>query len=396
MIEIEQVWKAVDRRTVALSAERIPLDQAGDRMLAVAVRADTDLPPFDQSAMDGYALGSAPSGAPFKQVATLAAGHASRRTLRPGEAARVFTGARLPRGTFAIARQEDCTAKADVVRVGVACPHGAHVRQRGGIARAGAQILPAGCRLLPGVAGLLASCNAFEVSVLRRPKIEHLVTGDELARPGEKLRPGRIRDANGPLIQALLAALGLSTRRRRLSDSAAALRKAVVKSDADLLLISGGSGPGGRDHARAALEAAGFAVHCSSVNSRPGRPLIFASRGPRLAFGLPGNPLSHYVTFHGFVRRAIARMEGRPPPRLLSATLRGDPPDADDRRRSWFPARLTLGAGGAEARPLRWKHSGDLTPLAEANALILSSGEAPLRDGDRVAVLPAFDTLEAA
>lgn len=397
MIAIEQVWRLIDRKASRLPEENVPLDLAVGRVLAAPVRAVVDQPPFDQSAMDGFALGALPGKTSFRVVAHIAAGHAASRRLRPGEAARILTGGMVPRGAVAVARQEDCTTCGDMVRVRMPYPSGANIRRRGAILRAGAEILSAGRRFLPGAAGLLAACGVSHLLVVRRPRIEHLITGDEILSADRPLAAGHLRDANGPLLRALLGAMGLRARQKHLPDSAAALRRATQTSEADLVLISGGSGSGERDHARAAIEAAGFAIHCSSVNSRPGRPLIFASRGKRLAFGLPGNPLAHFVGFHAFVRRALARMEGSAPPRFIKATLRAVVRDPGDGRRSWFPARLTSGARGNEARLLSWKHSGDLTPLVEANALLLDDGDArPPRAGDCVALLPTFDTMEDA
>lgn len=396
MMEIEQVWEAIDRHASRLPSERVPPARAVGRTLAEPVLADEDQPPFDQSAMDGYALGSPTAGSPYAVVATIAAGESTGIVLREGEAARILTGAMVPAGAVAVARQEDCEADARSVRVIAPCPDGTHIRRRGGVARKGEVLLQSGRRILPGTAGLLAACGTPRVCVTALPSVDHLVTGDEVVPVGTMPNPGQIRDSNGPLIRALLGAMGIGVHRRALPDSAMSTREAVAASKADLLLISGGSGPGDRDYTRAALEANGFEIHCSSVNSRPGRPLIFASRGARLAFGLPGNPLSHFVCFHAFVRRALCRMAGLPPARLLPSTLRSLVRDPGDGRRSWLPARLSAGARGMEVRPLAWKHSGDLTPLAEANALILCGKDGLPPEGDSVAVLPAFDTMEAA
>ena len=173
------------------------------------------------------------------------------------------------------------------------------------------------------------------------------------------------------MIEALLALRGLSVHREQLGDDSSAIGKVVSDFDGELLLISGGSGPGDHDHTDSALRHAGYEIHTRRIDSRPGKPMIFATRGRRAAFGLPGNPLSHWVCHHAFVRRAIARFEGYEPPCLSGALCPGWNVPVGDGRRTWTPARLSAKSGELVAKPLHWLHSGDLSPLVEADALLL-------------------------
>jgi molybdopterin molybdotransferase len=377
MMEIEQLWNLIDQNVSRLGEEIVALASAHGRVLAQDARAIADQPPFDQSAMDGFAISG--SGPNFKIIGHQAAGQIGRFRLSSNEAVRVLTGAVIPEGAESVLKQEDCTLQGDFVEANVPILPGAFIRKRGSSRRAGQLVLAAGKRINAGAIGLLAATGFGEVAVTRRPKILHLVTGDELLPPGSALMPGQIHDSNGPMIASLLKERGLystEVEQRRLPDSASGIAEAICQFNGNLLLISGGSGPGDRDHTLSSLEQHGFRVNASRINSRPGKPLIFATRDSQVAFGLPGNPLAHFVCYHAFVRRALDQMEGLPPSALLAASLEGPAQDENaDGRRTWFPGLLHAVANeGWKVRPLDWKHSGDLAPLAEANALILMDG----------------------
>lgn len=381
MMEIEQLWQEIDRRVGVRASREVGLDAASDCVLAGDVSALMDQPPFDQSAVDGFAFPTA-SGEEHRIVGTVAAGGGSSPRLEAGVVVRVLTGGIVPQGAFAVVKQEDCLVVADCVRTMTAFDAGDNIRVRGGVFRRGESLLRAGAALCPGAIGLLASAGIGTVAVTRVPQGLHLVTGDEIVPPGAELCPGKIPDANGPMIGALLQAAHAPMPRKYLPDSADVLQRDVASFAGDLLLISGGSGAGVRDHTLHALQQAGFAIHSSRLNSRPGRPLIFATRGHQVAFGLPGNPLSHWVCFQVFVRRALDRMAGREGAGFLQARLAA--PLGEVAERTWIPAMLVFRDGQLETTPLPWKHSGDLTPLAKANALILRG------EGKKMEVLPCF------
>ncbi len=369
---IVELWKVIDRSVSPLSDENILVSQAVGRRLSLEVLAAADFPSFDHSAMDGYAFAAEQPGK-CRIVGPVAAGDAPAFELHPGEAARILTGALIPHGTFAIARQEDCVTEGGRVYLkdGFALQSASHIRRRGAIVRAGQTVMAAGQELSAGAVAMLVACGMRSVSVHRQPRVTHLSTGSELLEAGEELIPGKIPDSNGPMMTALLAGRGLIVQRHRLADELAALVESVRNFPGDLLLISGGSGPGDRDNTPAALEAGGFTIHSRRVNSRPGRPLLFATRGSQVAFGLPGNPLSHWVCYQAFVRRALDRLEGRPPVELVETVCPEWSGPEESGGATWTPAFLKITDGRAVATALPWLHSGDLSPLSSANALLL-------------------------
>lgn len=372
MMEIEQLWQEIDGRVARLPSERASLLRAAGRVVTENIVSPVDQPAFDQSAMDGFVFASTRPGT-CRIAGTIAAGGAPV-PIAPGTAVRIFTGAVVPKEAAAIAKQEDCewTGERVSLLLGKHLVEGENIRRCGAIYRKGGVLLESGSLILQGTVALLASAGIDAVDSVRRASALHLVTGDEIVPPGQKLLPGRTYDSNGPMIAALLAGAGVETERRYLGDDADSQQ--IRTWDGDLLLISGGSGSGDRDHTLHMLESAGYAIHASRINSRPGKPLIFATRGAQVAFGLPGNPLSHWVCFHAFVKRAIHRLHGLPGPEMISVHVAGPEKMPGDARRTWSPGYGKWGENGLEVRPLPWKHSGDLTPLASANALLLEAG----------------------
>jgi molybdopterin molybdotransferase len=373
MTEIEELWRLIDERVHPLGSETISLEKADGRVSSQSIPAGMDVPAFDQSAMDGYGVVSL---GPRQALVTkqIAAGDLpSGKAVRPDQAVRIFTGAPIPEGIAAVIRQEDCVEQEGVItlREGFIPRAGDHIRRKASVLKAGQELFPPGSRIPAGAIGLLASCGLTEVEVYRVPGIHHIITGSELVEAGSEIRAGCVVDSNGPMIAALLRAEGLQTSRRRLPDDRMQIEKEAASFTGDLLMLSGGSGPGDFDHTASVLENSGFAIHTRRLNSRPGRPLLFATRGKAAAFGLPGNPLSHWVCYHAFVRRAIARMTGGGPQTPLEVQPVEGIPRAEDGRRTWTPMRVEATGDGLELRPLPWIHSGDLTPLAIANGLLL-------------------------
>lgn len=370
---VERVWELIDEVAGVLPGQRRMLEESVGLVCAETVRTPWDYPPFPQSAMDGYALKEPGGEAGYAVVGgVVVAGDAGGGRLESGQAVRVLTGAMVPEGTDWVVRQEDVWVEHGVLKLkpGVMGRPGGNVRGRGGIFRQGEVLLERGAVVSAGTVGYLASAGVKTVAVVPVPRVEHVVTGSELVVVGGELKPGQIYDSNGPMMRALLAECGVRVEPRWMKDDFEGLLAEVREFAGDLLLISGGSGPGERDHTRRALEEGGFVVRVARVHSRPGRPLIVATRGRQVALGLPGNPLSHFVCHHVFVRRVVARMGGHAPPDLVVARWRGEAPRTDeDRRPVWTPGVATMGREGLEFAPLGWRHSGDLSPLARANAL---------------------------
>jgi molybdopterin molybdotransferase len=378
MLSVDQVCSLIDRELGPLPTVRLPLGQALGCHLAEEIRADADMPAFDRSAIDGYAL---PEDAPpgrFKIIGEVTPGLPPFSGPPPGSAVRIFTGTALPGSDVGLVMVEETESdgKRVLTRVGASRQH---VRARGSQAKRGQVLLTAGTRVNPGAIALLASVGVTNPMVSQAPRIMHLVTGSELVSADVQPPAGYIRDSNSPLVAALIAEAGTATlAQHRVSESIEEAVDALKNFDGDMLLISGGASVGAYDGSRQILQRLGFVVHCSKVRSRPGKPLLFATREGCAAFGLPGNPLSHFVCFHLFIRRAFDILSGRVPQKMMCVHISGDRP-ATDPRETWWPARVRAEGGSLIAKALPWRDSSDITGLASANAL-LRVGSSPTND----------------
>jgi molybdopterin molybdotransferase len=369
MLSVDEVWSLIDRESRPLAPRRVPLSDSLGRRLAEGIVADADMPAFSRSAIDGYALPEGSAAGWFRIIGEVRPGLPPFSPLKAGEAVKIFTGSALPEAGIGLVMVEDVAAEADKVLTRVPAARG-HVRLKGSQARQGDVLLPAGAVVNAGAVALLASVGATEPLVSPEAKVAHLVTGSELVSAASEPPSGFIRDSNSPLVAALLAEVGAKrTFHHQVSESVEEAVAALRELDADVLLISGGASVGAYDGTTEILRRLGFAVHCSKVRSRPGKPLIFATRGSCAAFGLPGNPLSHFVCFHLFVRRAIDVMTGRPPRHTILVRIQGEEPRPDPRE-TWWPARVRALEGQLVAQAIPWKDSSDLTALAPANALL--------------------------
>lgn len=390
MISVSDLWIQLDALVPSpLPAGRVPLAWARHRILREPIFAPEDQPPFDRSAIDGYLVHADQPAGLVTLVGTIQPGSpAPASAPAPGTAYRILTGSALPPEKTALIMQED-TKATDTGRVQLLqSPSTTHIRRRASQARAGDTLLSPGQLLTAGALALLASIGATTPLVSRRARVAHLVTGGELVSPDTPPASGQIRDSNSTLIAALLAdAHADLIFHQRVADSRTATADAVAVALAmspDILLISGGASVGDHDHTGALLAEAGFTIHCDRVASRPGKPFIAASRPGCLAFGLPGNPLSHFVCFHLFVNRVLARLAGTAPIALVHTQLVPHSELRPDPRETWWPALLTHDSVTA----LPWRDSSDLTVLARANALLRVPSTPST--GSRVEVLRCF------
>jgi molybdopterin molybdotransferase len=371
MLSVEDLWSLIDRETRELPPVRVPLAKAIGRRLAAEVVADADMPAFSRSAIDGYALADGSGPGSFCVIGEAKPGSDPFPVPAEGEALRIFTGSALPDSGVGLVMVEDTVASAQGDRVVTRVAAGrAQVRSRGSQARQGTVLLPSGATVTPGAVAILASVGASEPLVSPVARVAHLATGSELVEACLQPDTGFIRDSNSPLVAALVAEAGAErVFHSRLSESIDQAVTELTPVRADVLLISGGASVGAYDGTSEILTRLGFLVRCSKVKSRPGKPLIFATKGKCAAFGLPGNPLSHFVCFHLFVRRAIDAMAGRSPRRTIHVHLEGRSP-AKDPRETWWPARLRACEGRLLAAPLEWRDSSDVSALASTNALL--------------------------
>ena len=374
MIPADDALRIVLDRTKQLAPVRVPLASALGRVLRVAARADADSPPFDASAMDGYAAQRADLGQPQRVIGEAQAGGGFTGSLKTGECVRIFTGAPVPAGADCVIKQEEVTREGDVIRV-QALDRPTFIRRRGENRRTGDIVVPAGTMLGPAELAALAASGVTQPEVTAAPRCVHLLTGNELVAPERSPTGAQIRDSNSALIAALLARHGAElTGHARVGDTLAAARTAVETfASHEVLLISGGASVGDHDFARPLLKVLGYELHFEEINLRPGRPLVFASRGTQYAFALPGNPVSHWVTFHLFVAPLLRKLQtglDAAPPRLTGRLAPGSkfpPPDA---RRTYWPCRATIVNGGHELTTLPLASSGDSSGLVGANALL--------------------------
>jgi molybdopterin molybdotransferase len=394
MLSLPQALERVLAATRALTeTQRIDSVDALGRVLAADLVSTLDVPPHDNSSMDGYALRTADVAAPGTLLPVsqrIAAGQVGA-VLEAGSAARIFTGAPVPAGADAVVMQEHCVAVDAGVRVDVAPTPGQWIRRRGEDVRRGDVLLVRGTRLTPQALGLTASVGAASLEVVRRPRVALFSTGDELAMPGEPLEPGAIYNSNRYTLRALLEAMGcevsdLGIVPDRLEATRAALRQAAMGHD--LIVTSGGVSVGEEDHLRPAVQAEGR-IELWQVAIKPGKPLAFGEvrrqapeAGAALFIGLPGNPVSSFVTFLLAVRPLLLALQGMPHGEPQGLLLRADfdwpRPDA---RREFLRARRNVD-GGLELFPNQ--SSGVLTSVVWAQGLVDNPPGRAIARGDAV------------
>jgi molybdopterin molybdotransferase len=375
MIPVDDAWQTILAHARQLDSTRVPLLSALGRTLRADARADADSPPFDAAAMDGYAMRRAEAAAPLRAIGTSQAGAAFAGPIGPGECVRIFTGAPVPADADCVVKQEDVTREGDDVLIKNKLSGATFIRRRGENRRRGDVVVPTGTRLGPTELAALASAGLAQPEVTRAPRCVHLVTGNELVAPDQTPVGAQIRDSNSTLIAALLLQHGAElTAQIRVPDNLAAAR---VLADAppahDLLLISGGASVGEHDIARPLLEALGFTLHFQQINMRPGKPLVFASHDRKLAFALPGNPVSHWVVFQLFIvplLRLLQTGQTTSPGRLVGLLATGAKLPAPDARQTLWPCRAEIVRGVYELTPLHLASSGDSSGLVGANALL--------------------------
>ncbi len=390
MLSLKEARSLVHQHVSSLPVAGTFLSEALGRRLAGPVLAPEDQPAFDRSAMDGYAFVSGREGERMRIVGEVRAGDAGEYAVGSGECVRIHTGGRVPAGCTRVLPQEQAQREG-MWMTPLAMPERSWIRKRGEDARAGEVLIRGGTFLGPGDLALLASVGVAYPVVAQRVRVLHVATGNELVSVQERPAAGQIRDSNSTLVAALLRECGATlVRQHRAGDTLDALLGAVrsVEETAwDVLLISGGAGGGDFDFGALALESLGFSTHFRGLNLRPGKPLVFGTRGSQVAFVIPGNPVSHFVTFHVVMRFALELLGGVPREAVdadpASETLRL-PLSApwqfeSDKRETWCPARLEAAGGSLRVRPLAWQSSGDLGGLVGVSALLrVRSGEPPV------------------
>lgn len=393
MISVEEALAEILGHVQPLESEPVPVLEAMGRVLAEEIVSDIDIPPFDNSAMDGYAvraidvaMASPETPVPLKVVGSVAAGYVADTGVAPGTAVRIMTGAPLPAGATAVVPYEDTSdfdrpkedrllQPADRIEVRQPVAPRDHVRPAGEDLRLGELVMAPGRLIRPQEIGVLASLGRPTVLVHRRPRVAILATGDELLEIDEPLRPGKIRNSNEYTNAALVTRTGgkplrLGIARDTKGDLVTKIRSGLAQG-ADLFLTSGGVSVGDYDVVKDVLGTEGE-MQFWQVNMKPGKPLAFGLLAGRVPLiGLPGNPVSAMVSFEQFARPAILRMLGHTD--LAKPTIEAvlDEPVTNSGRRGFVRVVVSHGPDGYHARTTGEQGSGVLTSMAKANGLAI-------------------------
>ena len=399
MISVEEAWSLIRSAAQPLSSERRSLADAVGSVLAEDVIAPVDLPPFDNSAMDGYALRApdtqvARAEEPVKLTITgeVAAGGWQEAPVAPGTAVKIMTGAAVPSGADAVLMLEAGRLRGDVVEIREPVPCGTHIRRRGEDVRRGDVLLTEGLRLNAQRLGLLANSGISTVSVHRAPRVSLVATGSELVTDGRALRPGQIYDSNRIVLRTLVQQTGSACEDLGVvpDDPSAIAQRLRDGLAADVLLVSGGVSVGAHDHVKEVLRDLGLDTLFWRVAMKPGKPLLCGRRGAAWVFGLPGNPISCVVGFLVFIEPLLRLLQGEAQvsPRYGTARLTASVRKKDDRRH-FMTARIEPSPDGClEATPAAQRGSAMMHALAEANGfVVVPETRTELAAGDKVQVL---------
>lgn len=366
-------------RAAALPAEMVPIAEAAGRVLASEIKALRTQPPFDASAMDGYAVRAADLGAApvsLSVVGQVAAGQVYDSRVNAGEAVRIFTGAPLPNGADSVLIQENARIMTrDTIEALVSLTKGRNVRRQGLDFKDGMKILSAGRLLDPAALSLAAAANHAQLPVVSRPLVAILATGDELLPPGSELGPGKIIASNYFGVAAIAASAGakildLGIVRDDRTLIAEALQRAI-DAGANVLVTLGGASVGDHDLVQGVMTDAGMALGFWKIAMRPGKPLMFGNLGDLRVLGLPGNPVASLVCSHLFLAPLVAKLAGRSHRLDYRSAQLGQAMDENDQRQDYVRASAEWQNGALVVTPFTIQDSSMLRTLADANALIV-------------------------
>lgn len=391
MVTVDQAIEAILARTPVLDLDEVELSDAIGRVLAEPVIASDDMPPFDASSVDGYAVIATDGATPRQVLQEITAGRGDRLTVDSGTAMRIMTGAPMPIGADAVVMVEQTSETDGVVRLDHAPRSGENVHRRAQDVFVGQEVLTPGTLLGPAEIGLLATVGRVRVRVYRRPVVAVLSTGDELVEPNQPLRSGAIRDSNRYALLASVREAGgepvsLGRVRDDEADQEALIREGL--SRADVVLTSGGVSVGSRDLIKPILRRIGT-IHFGRVQFKPGKPTTFATVDEHLVFGLPGFPVSSLVSFEVFVRPALRKMQGHRQVQrsIVQVTVEHAVQPSEDRLEfqravvRWQDGRLVARSTGAQ-------RSSRLLSMAGTNALLrIPPGTEAIPSGELVDAL---------
>lgn len=396
MISISNALQIIARETTTLGTEKVALLNSVGRILRDGIVADSDLPPFDRSQMDGFAVIAADTkNAPvnLKIVGESAAGHGWHKTMKPGEAVRIMTGAPVPKGADAVQKveltREITDGKVELVEP---AEKGRFIVRKGSEIKKGRTIFKAGEIITENMIAALAAFGYANIKVSKQPRVAILGTGSEIVDVAKKPGRDQIRNSNSIMLDVLARKFGSQTKifpisKDEISDLKSQIRAAAKAND--ILIITGGVSVGKYDLTKAALIELGAEIFFDKVRLKPGKPAVFARLGTTLVFGLPGNPVSAAVTFHLFVRRAILAMQGAS---LISArsgyaVARGNIRGTRERD-SYLPGNTATDSNGrVTAKILASTGSSDFVSFSKADVLVLVPRGTTIQPDELVKVL---------
>lgn len=396
MLAVADALRLTLEHTPRLHSIKIPLSTSSlGRVLAEDILADLDSPPFAKSLRDGYGIRLADintNSGKFRVGAEVSAGAATTIIWHPNEAVRIFTGAPIPTGVDAVVMQEDCKREGEFVTVSGNIRAGQYILPRGSEYGEGDIVLPAGIKLMPQEIGMLAAVGKQSLSIYPAPRIGILSTGSEIVEVSEKPTGSQIRNSNGPMLMAQCMRAGATGEYLGIvpDDRAQLISRVADGLDRfDMLVVSGGVSVGDHDHLPHILEELGITSHVRQVAMKPGKPMLFGTRGKKMLFGLPGNPVSSFVCFELFVRPAIDKASGNQIadlpwielPLVESFSTNNDRP-------TFFPASVAIENWAQTVRPNGKMNSASLNSMSNADAIVsVPPGSVSFKSGDLIRTL---------
>ena len=388
MITFEEAIETVLRNAKPLPAAQVRIEDAVGRVLLEELRSGIDMPPFDKSAVDGYAIRSAEADRPLRNVGLILAGDVFKGKVLPGQCVKIMTGAPVPPWADGVVMVEDSSEKDGFVTFLKAPGKGENICRRGEDIKKGTRILARGTVLSLSHIAVMAAIGRSRVKAGTLPQVSLINTGGELIPPGQSLRGNSIYNSNGPMLSALLKSDGIKAEPVIVRDEPRALKAAFAKGlKADIMLISGGVSMGDFDLVPGTLKSLGVKCLFHKVRVRPGKPMFFGVKGRKLVFGIPGNPLANFMAYLAYVRPAIRKLACRPDyaPEFKTGTCSGKFEPKTPRR------ALVLSAVGAETSyslaEVSNNGSADILALAAANGFTMVKEGGSLKKGEKAKFL---------
>lgn len=395
MISQEEAVQIILANTAPIDPQRISIENAYHTILREEINAPTDLPEFDHSAMDGFAVSTTHLNQKYKILEEIRAGTPPQFKIDSHTCSRIFTGAMIPEGATQIIPQEWVEIVNDEILI-LQNPSESFIRKKGSHAAQNSRLLTSGTPLQSLELALLASLGIIHPLVSSPLSIAHFTSGDEVIPPDQKPALGQIRNSNQILIKSLLQNFRkTSLLQNHLPENEALSLEILHQSlpeNFNLLLISGGASVGKHDYSQSILKKIGFQILFQTIDLRPGKPLVFGVRGKQIAFVIPGNPVSHFAIFYRFLKPAIEQLLGKTPSNNEYEGILIEKPITQHPRSTLYPACAVQSESGFQLKALSWQNSGDLVGLLGCNALMkIPSGKDAINIGDKVKFILCYE-----